>query len=292
MVVLVPAVVAGLLTGLVVWLAAKKWPTAPVAAPAVSPRLLVREVSRHQRLRRFLRARVEPTVATGLALSAAVVTVVASVAAAGVLLYMVRANTGLARFDRGAATWAAARATPTSTGVLRVVTRFGGANVLVVAAIVIVAVEHQRLPERATALFLALDLGGVSLVVNVVKWLVDRARPAFDQLTGYSSSSFPSGHAASAAALFAGFALLIGRSRSLRVRAALAGASAGGAVTVAASRVLLGVHWLTDVTAGLIVGWGWFALCSIAFGGRLLRFGSPVEQAETIAALLDPSTGR
>jgi membrane-associated phospholipid phosphatase len=37
------------------------------------------------------------------------------------------------------------------------------------------------------------------------------------------------------------------------------------------------VHWLTDVLGGLALGWGWFALCSIAFGGRLLRLGIPVE---------------
>ena len=54
-------------------------------------------------------------------------------------------------------------------------------------------------------------------------------------------------------------------------------------MAVAASRVLLDVHWLTDVIGGLALGWAWFALCAIAFGGRLLRFGVVVEVAEELA---------
>ena len=58
-----------------------------------------------------------------------------------------------------------------------------------------------------------------------------------------------------------------------RVWPALAGVAVGIAVAVAVSRVLLDVHWLTDVLAGLALGWAWFAVCAIAFGGRILRFG-------------------
>ena len=40
------------------------------------------------------------------------------------------------------------------------------------------------------------------------------------------------------------------------------------------------MHWLSDVIAGLALGWAWFAVCSIAFGGRLLRFGATAEALE------------
>jgi membrane-associated phospholipid phosphatase len=67
------------------------------------------------------------------------------------------------------------------------------------------------------------------------------------------------------------------------VKAALTAISVGAAVLIAATRVLLGVHWLTDVVAGLILGWTWFAVTSIAFGGRLLKFGAPLQTAERVA---------
>src|SRR4029079_19589285 len=93
--------------------------------------------------------------------------------------------------------------------------------------------------------------------------------------------SFPSGHSATAAAFYAGAALLLSRRRGHVVRALLTGLAVGIAVAVSESRVLLDVHWLSDVTAGLLLGWAWFAACAIAFGGRLLRFGAPAQAAAT-----------
>jgi undecaprenyl-diphosphatase len=76
---------------------------------------------------------------------------------------------------------------------------------------------------------------------------------------------------------------LLGLGRSRRTRIILTSLAAGLAASVASTRVLLGVHWLTDVLAGLVLGWSWFGLCSLAFGGRLLRFGAPAETAQRAA---------
>ncbi len=45
----------------------------------------------------------------------------------------------------------------------------------------------------------------------------------------------------------------------------LIGSSIGLAVVVAGTRVVLGVHWTTDVLAGLALGWAWCLLCALVF---------------------------
>jgi len=142
---------------------------------------------------------------------------------------------------------------------------------------VVGAVEWRRIRGRSMWLFLALVVGGQLAIANLIKFGVERARPAIDPLASFSGSSFPSGHSVAAASCYAAMALVMSRGRTPRMRAALAGLAAGIAAAVGTSRMLLGVHWFTDVIAGLAVGWAWFALCAIATGGRLLRFGTPVE---------------
>ena len=161
---------------------------------------------------------------------------------------------------------------------------------MIVVALVAAVEESWRTRTSAVVGFLTVVVVGQVIVMNLTKFVVDRARPDIHRLTGFSGSSFPSGHATTAAATFAAIALLVGRGRSWRAKALLAGAAAAIAVAVATSRVLLGVHWFTDVLAGLAMGWAWFALSSIAFGGRVLRFGRPAEVAEEVSALVDATT--
>jgi len=241
------------------------------------------QVERHPRLARFLRRRRDSSTLTGLALTTAVGIGALAAAGVGLLLAMVRANNGFASFDRSIAHFAADHATRWSTDILRFLSNGGGTMGVITAGLIVAVVEYRRHPSVAVPAFLALVIGGQFALSNLIKLFVDRARPAIDQLTGFASTSFPSGHATAAAATFAACGFLLGRGRSRRTRALLAGGAATVAVIVAGTRVFLGVHWFTDVLAGLLVGWGWFALCSIAFGGQLLRFGAPVVAAEHVA---------
>jgi membrane-associated phospholipid phosphatase len=274
-----PLIVAAL-CGCAVALAVRRWPVAGVTLSVT--RAVGREVRRRDRLAGFIRARLDPAVATGLALTTALAFVVIGGAAVGVLVYVVRTHPGPAGVDRSLEVWGATHATRLSTAVLRAITQLGATLTIVAVTVLAGAWEYRRIPDRSVALFLALVVVGQIVIANLIKLGVDRVRPSIDPLTLFSGSSFPSGHATAAAACYAGIVLVAGRRRSRRVRSILAGAAAAIAVAVATSRVLLGVHWLTDVLAGLALGWGWFALCSIAFGGRMLRFGSPAEPDKSL----------
>ena len=273
------ATLAGLALAIIVLRSPGRDPSAPrLTAPAIRS-----TVERHPRLRAHLRRRFDRSAATGLALTSAVLILVAAATVIGVMAAMVRTHRGLVRYDSSVAQWATDHASASPTTILRLITQFGGAVLILPIAVVVALMESLRLRSRAVWAFLLLVVGGQFLVANTIKFLVHRARPTLDPLTGFSGASFPSGHATAAAATYAAIALLLGTRRSVTTRAIAAGSAVGIAIVIAGTRVLLGVHWLTDVIGGLVLGWAWFALCSLAFGGRFLRFGAPAEVAAVIA---------
>jgi membrane-associated phospholipid phosphatase len=242
-------------------------------------------------LRTWWRVRTDPEMATGLALTAAVVMVIGGGVVIGLLAYLSRGNATLASIDSSAAQWGNDHATELSTRSITWVTDLGNWPIVPLIGIPILIYELRRSPNRSVLLFLVLVFAGDKLVTNVIKALVDRARPTLNPIAETLGPSFPSGHASTAASFYAALALILARGRSARVRALLAGAAGGIAIAVASSRVLLDVHWLSDVIAGLLLGWAWFALCAIAFGGRRLRFAEPAEQALSDAPHSARATG-
>ncbi len=271
----------GLAAAGLVLLLAGRWPA--VAAPHVSAERIVEEVEQHSGLARHLRRHYDPKTETGVALAAATALVAVAAAGIGIVLALVRSKFGVESVDVRLAQYGARNATPWSTDVLRFLTEPGGTRVVVGLAVVATAVEYVRRPSRALPLFMALVVAGQFAMSNAIKLIVERARPDFDRLVGFAGTSFPSGHSTAAAATLAAIALIATRDRSRRVQVMSASAAVGLAVIVAGTRVMLGVHWFSDVAAGLLLGWGWFSLCSIAFGGRLLSFGRPVAVAEAAA---------
>ena len=229
--------------------------------------------------RRWLHARRDPASATGLALSAALLLTTAGGFVLALLAYLIRSNDLLLDADAAVARWGHDHATRRSTSGLHAITHLGGVPLIAVLVALLVIAELRRIRSREIVPFLAVVILANYAVTTVIKDLAGRARPTFNPFAASLGPSFPSGHSSTAAAFYAAAALILGRRRSQPARALLAGAAIALAGAVAATRVLLDDHWLSDVIGGLALGWTVFAICAIAFGGRLFRFGATAEAA-------------
>jgi membrane-associated phospholipid phosphatase len=271
-----------LLSGLAAAFLTTRYPQRPAAPPVVA---VAREAGRRAGAgagagrRALLAARLDPEKATGLALTLALVAIFGGGLVLALLAVVVRSTHVLAGLDGSVAEWGDRHASAWSHDGLTLVTDLGETVTVVAVAVVVALVEIGRTRNRWVVPFLVTVLLGDKLLTETIKQLVDRARPALEPVAATLGPSFPSGHTSTAAASWAAFALVAGRWWGRRAWPALAGIAVGIAVAVAASRVLLDVHWLTDVLGGLALGWAWFAACAVAFGGRVLRFGSAADAA-------------
>jgi undecaprenyl-diphosphatase len=108
---------------------------------------------------------------------------------------------------------------------------------------------------RAVAIAILVATLSRPLLEFTIKEVVGRDRPDFDRMVAGTGYSFPSGHVLATIALFGLLPLVVGLfSRSRALWWATVAFSFTVIVLVAASRVYLGVHWFSDVTAGLVFG--------------------------------------
>lgn len=165
-------------------------------------------------------------------------------------------------------------------GATKLLTHLGAPLLLQVVA-ALFAVWLIRHGHRRSAGYLATCVLGAYALSTLGKITVDRARPVFDEpLSIARGASFPSGHATGSAAFYLAVAVvLLAFVRAERRKWLLAMAIVVPLV-VAATRVLLGVHYLTDVTAGLLLGWGWVAACTALFAAWRADAGRPVDVLE------------
>ena len=163
---------------------------------------------------------------------------------------------------------------------LEAITHLGARPVVLAALLAAALYDHHRRRNPEVFVFVAIVGLGEMLLGNGLKLIVARERPDVLRLVDAGGFSFPSGHTSAAAAAWVAVALVLGRDRPRRTRALLSGAAVLVAAGVATSRALLGVHWFTDVLAGLALGWGWYLVVAIAFGGRRQRLGAPAQHAE------------
>lgn len=133
-----------------------------------------------------------------------------------------------------------------------------GAPLLLDLAALLLAGWLLRRGRRRSALLLVAVVAGAYLLSSLTKLVVARSRPSFvDAVYSARGASFPSGHATGSAAFYTALVVVLAPLVAIGVRRLLLAVAVALPLLVAATRVLLGVHFASDVVAGLLLGWGW-----------------------------------
>jgi undecaprenyl-diphosphatase len=182
----------------------------------------------------------------------------------------VLAHEELAVFDHRAHAWLLGHRPSWLDPVMRTATYLGQNDVLV-PVLLVAALAFGRVRRTwRPVLDIAVVYGWALILYSVMKEMVHRPRPPVAQLLAPAGGwAFPSGHTTQATAAWGIVCVLACVGRSTRVRVLLATAAGGVVLLVAGSRFYLGVHWLTDVLAGISLG---VAILSLWGDARLTVF--------------------
>jgi undecaprenyl-diphosphatase len=160
--------------------------------------------------------------------------------------------------------------------IAKLLTQLGAPVLLQIATALLVGWLLWR-THRRLALYLATCVTGAYVLSSTSKVIVDRARPVFDDPISHArGASFPSGHATGSAAFYLALAVILLSLLAWPRRGWLLLMALVVPLVVAVTRVVLGVHYVSDVTAGLLIGWGWTAACTAMFTAWRAQEGRPV----------------
>jgi membrane-associated phospholipid phosphatase len=215
------------------------------------------------------RARIEPVGRAWKPLVAGWVTLFVLVTGVGLLLVGPFDESRLVRWDVDIARWFVDQRTPTWNAFAEAGTWLSETITVPVVLFVAIAVAWRVSKNVAAPAYLAVAVGGEKLMYLLSSIIVGRDRPPVPTVgTTYATSSFPSGHVASAITLYGGIALLIALHRSRAVRYLLLGLAGVLATIVALCRMYCGFHFLTDCVAGAVMGALWV---TVVYHAVLLR---------------------
>ena len=189
----------------------------------------------------------------------------ASLWAFGALIEDVATRDPIVHVDTRLANWLHAHSTPWLTDVFKVVTTLGNGLFLLAVCLVGSLWLAWRRRHADVVLLVAAFCGG-EVLTFALKQGFHRERPFFpDPLATERTFSFPSGHATVSMAVYGAVAFIAARELS-SWRASLACLVGAGALVAAIgfSRLYLGVHYLSDVLAGLAGGLAWLLVCIFA----------------------------
>jgi undecaprenyl-diphosphatase len=143
----------------------------------------------------------------------------------------------------------------TITAIAGIVTQAGSFALLAPLSIAFLLLRRWKRPSDDIALVVI--AAGSAALPSLVKLIVARPRPTIEHLSNLVTLSFPSEHTTQAAAVYMTIAIMLSKGLNRGWRELVVVVAILIALAVAWSRVYLGVHYPTDVVAGLLLGWGW-----------------------------------
>ena len=166
------------------------------------------------------------------------------------------------RFDEAVLHWIAEHRSPALEPVMLEITFLGTGSVVITMVAVSALFLWLTRHKYSAMLLLIATIGGIVLN-NLLKVGFGRPRPqVFDWGTEVVSWSFPSGHAMSSAVVYGSVAYLAARlQRRMWHRAATMLTAVLIILLISFSRLYLGVHYPSDVLAGVIIGLAWAGFC-------------------------------
>jgi undecaprenyl-diphosphatase len=215
-----------------------------------------------------VRRRFNPVERYGLRVTLFAISLVLVAVPFAALLLQVVSEGPMLRVDHGVADavhqWVVARG-QWFVDVVRIVSWLGRPPFLslMAALAAVYVIRHNRI---RLAIFLVTTAVVGGLVDTAVKVLVNRPRPEFENPIAHAlGKSFPSGHAMSSTVVYGALLLVFLPAVPRGRRRYAIGATVLLVLAIAASRIALGVHFLSDVLGGLVLGLAWLAASVAAF---------------------------
>ena len=228
-------------------------------------------------MKEALRRRLDPDGRYGLRVTLFAVAFLLVAIPFGLLLDQVQRSGSLIRIDTSAARhlhdWV--RGSDDLVRELKILTFFGSPvwfYLIVTPAVLWVWRRgHTRL-----AVFLVVTTLGGGLLDTIVKEAVGRPRPSLvDPVATAHGKSFPSGHAMSSTVAYGALLLVFLPAIGRRYRPVVFAGVVVLVLAIGFSRLALGVHYISDVVGGFVLGLAWLAAATAAFSTWRVERGRP-----------------
>jgi undecaprenyl-diphosphatase len=185
----------------------------------------------------------------------------------GLLLQQVTSDGFLTSLDESAAQWTNRRVRGEDgvIGAMEFVS-FLGKPIFLIVVVGLPGLWLLRRRAHRLVVFLAVTTIGGSIVNSIVKITVGRSRPEVDEpIAEAFGKSFPSGHSMSSLVCYGALLIALAPLLSDRVRRAATAFVVVLVLAIGASRLVLGVHFITDVLGGYVLGAAWLIGSVAAF---------------------------